>query len=816
MVEAETRSIGRYQVIDKLGEGGMAVVYKCYDPQLDRLVAVKMMRTSLIGEKMRQRFDREARALGQLGHPHIVKVLDYGELEGNPYLVMEYIEGGQTLKDLMGKALPVEQVARLLLPVAEALAYAHRQHIIHRDIKPGNVLITKGGEVKLADFGIAKMEEGGKDATGLTGTGEAVGTPEYMAPEQIIGGEVTERADIYALGIVLYEMLSGKKPYGGNTPMEIMLEKLRKEVPRLRDDLPGAPLEAERLVRAATAKEASERLESAEMFAEGLRRLLESDVTMTAPVRHKLQRAVLIRKFIGWLIVIGLFTLIGIVIGFRSVGEKTVNEPMAILPEPSRTGMVTSTPTPLFEIFASPAPTFTLTPTPQELDNPSPSPVATLTVMPTKGILRPVIQESNLQEIELLHAINLPLYQWPEVTYSADGNLMAMVFTTGLLQVWDLTEWETVFRANLPEKKDLEVYRNFDTDFLFSPDGHEAVMMVEHGFEVRRVNDWTIRLQLLDPEADPINFSLSPNGQYLAGLFVPANWDPETLDETQVEHLVRLWSIQEGYLMHEITVVGDVTYLQFSPDSQLLIIPTNYSAFSNLLNSGYNRDYMRFATSLLVFRAGDGGYKARLDDEYLGVFSADSHFYAGKYLWDLSGCTKEIDICGRQIGQLRSPGYRFDSQKTFYDENHLFTTLGRIWDTQTGKVFYTIEEVSRFRDSVFVSNQNLLVIETDNELVFYDLQRFYSLFSLPEVNFGSIGYFGRNLSPDETLLATRQSELLRVRRVSDGGLLYTFDNVPDVLGLEFSPDGRYLIVMNQPTQSIVAVSFWGLPLQQDQ
>jgi serine/threonine protein kinase len=203
MTDFTGQTIGRYHIIEALGEGGMATVYKAFDTRLERNVAIKVIRTDLFGttvlNRMLKRFEREAKVLAKLSHPNIVKVLDYGEHDGAPYLVMEYLPGGTLKQKLAGRQISWQDAIRLLMPVARALAHAHASGIIHRDIKPSNILITQTGEPMLSDFGIAKILEN-ETTTELTTSGAGIGTPDYMAPEQGMG-QADERADVYALGI---------------------------------------------------------------------------------------------------------------------------------------------------------------------------------------------------------------------------------------------------------------------------------------------------------------------------------------------------------------------------------------------------------------------------------------------------------------------------------------------------------------------------------------------------------------------------------------------------------------------------------------
>ncbi|MEI7990393.1 MAG: serine/threonine-protein kinase, partial [Chloroflexota bacterium] len=229
MPELIGQSIGRYQIVAPLGEGGMATVYKAFDTRLESDVAIKFIRRENIPanqmERMIVRFEREAKRMAKFQHPNIVKVMDYGEYQGSPYLVMPYLPGG-TLKDMLkarrGSPLPYSEAARLLAPVGRALQYAHEEDTIHRDVKPANILLTKGGQPMLADFGVAKILDLEEGQT-LTGTGMGVGTPKYMAPEQW-KNQVLPQTDVYALGVVFYEMITGRVPYDAETPAG-MLEK---------------------------------------------------------------------------------------------------------------------------------------------------------------------------------------------------------------------------------------------------------------------------------------------------------------------------------------------------------------------------------------------------------------------------------------------------------------------------------------------------------------------------------------------------------------------------------------------------------------
>ncbi len=270
-------SVGRYHILEPLGEGGMAAVYKAYDTRLEREVAIKFLRTELFGEavleQLFKRFEREAKVLARMAHFHIVKIHDYGEHEGAPYLVMEYVPGG-TLKARLGRPIPWAEAIELLLPVARALEYAHQRGVLHRDIKPSNVLITEGGEPLLSDFGIAKILEAG-ESQAITSTGVGIGTPEYMAPEQGLAQPVDGRTDVYALGVVLYEMLTGRKPYTADTPTAVLIKQIHDPLPDPRASVPDLPFEVEKVLLKALAKQPEFRYGSMSEMVKAMENLLK-------------------------------------------------------------------------------------------------------------------------------------------------------------------------------------------------------------------------------------------------------------------------------------------------------------------------------------------------------------------------------------------------------------------------------------------------------------------------------------------------------------------------------------------------------------
>ena len=272
MTDLIGKTLGRYQIVEQLGKGGMAAVYKAFDARLERHVAVKVILPGRqYSQEFLKRFEREAKTMAQLSHSNIVKVLDYGEQDGIPYLVMSYLPGG-TLEGRLGRPMPYREAARMLMPIAQALEYAHQNKMVHRDVKPANILFSSSGQPVLTDFGITKLLEKENTITVLTRPGAGIGTPEYMAPEQW-GGTVTPRVDIYALGVVFYELVTGRLPYTADNPASVLIKKVNEPFPRPSSFVPELPGEVEIVIFSALARNPDERYPDMGAFTQALERL---------------------------------------------------------------------------------------------------------------------------------------------------------------------------------------------------------------------------------------------------------------------------------------------------------------------------------------------------------------------------------------------------------------------------------------------------------------------------------------------------------------------------------------------------------------
>jgi serine/threonine protein kinase len=259
--------IGRYEIKSELGRGGMATVYRAFDPSFDREVAIKVLPREMMHDpQFRARFDREVKMVAGLEHPSIVPVYDVGDEDGQPYFVMRFMTGG-SLSALIAKGkMSVEETAHIVGKIAQGLTYAHKKGIIHRDLKPDNILFDDNGDPFISDFGIAKLTE---STSSLTGSG-VIGTPAYMSPEQAQGNEIDGRSDVYGLGVIVYQMLSGHQPYNADTPMGVVVKHITEPVPEILTMVPNLPIEVDQIIRSSMAKDKTKRYSTAVDLAKAL------------------------------------------------------------------------------------------------------------------------------------------------------------------------------------------------------------------------------------------------------------------------------------------------------------------------------------------------------------------------------------------------------------------------------------------------------------------------------------------------------------------------------------------------------------------
>ncbi len=274
MSDLTGQTLGKYQIVERLGRGGMADVYKAYQPGLDRYVAIKVMHPHLADQpEFIKRFEREARAVARLRHQYIIQVFDFDVQDERYFMVMEYVEGSRTLKEVLadlsakGERLTLAQILSIIAKIADALDYAHHQGMIHRDVKPSNILMPDADNPLLSDFGIARLA----GLAGLTATNMSIGTPAYMAPELGKGEQASAQSDIYALGIVLYECLTGAPPYDADTPFGVILKHINAPLVLPHTVISNLPDDVERIILKSLAKDPADRYASAGQMRDALK-----------------------------------------------------------------------------------------------------------------------------------------------------------------------------------------------------------------------------------------------------------------------------------------------------------------------------------------------------------------------------------------------------------------------------------------------------------------------------------------------------------------------------------------------------------------
>jgi len=275
-----TRKIGRYEILERVGQGGMGVLYRAHDPVLDRDVAIKMMLVDLAAEPgARERFEREARAVAKLQHRNVVTIHEFGETDGSPYIVMEFL-GGHDLEALMRRRPPLrlDEKLDIVIQLCAGLGFAHERGIVHRDVKPSNVRVLEDGTVKILDFGIAKMAQ-----SSTTARGQVLGSPSYMAPELLTEGPIDGRADLFSTGVLLYELLSGRKPFAGDSPTAIVYQILHAQPPALASLVPDLPPQLATIVERALEKDPARRYARASELMADLQLVRLAAVTLSGP-----------------------------------------------------------------------------------------------------------------------------------------------------------------------------------------------------------------------------------------------------------------------------------------------------------------------------------------------------------------------------------------------------------------------------------------------------------------------------------------------------------------------------------------------------
>lgn len=627
-------TIERYKIAKELGRGGMAIVYRAVDTMLDRKVAVKIILSDSSNkeksEKLLKRFNREARVLASLSHPNIVKVLDYGEYESAPYLVMEFIAGG-ALKSKIGKPIPYAEAATLLAPVARALQHAHQQKIVHRDVKPENILINDSDQLMLSDFGILKLVDT-EESHGLTGTGKIVGTPAYMSPEQIRGREVDGRADMYSLGIVFFEMVTGRKPYNANAAIELSMQHLHDPIPKAKQLVRDLPVEVDQIIARSIAKNPEDRYPNMGAFAQALEKLSGTTARTTTGERRamiaaeekqlaeKKQQAekkpgrTFSPRYVYITAAIIIFLGIGIFAFRRNIANLVANN--------------TVTDAPVISTAAPTKPPPTLAPTEQAEATSTASPesatatpdVISLNALQPQNISQ-VVQISRIDKISVLKMDWIESGNWlinagsNAVSFidaksstvaqkvSLDGgiplsmavaNNQVYILLNNSIKVIDIETFKVV--------KTISPITGGATSIAASPDGKLLALGIsDNKTQLLNVEDGSV-VRNLKSNYGGWSVSFSPDSQYVIGgtsqgilkwETATGLWQPTTGGQDKTvksltfshdgktvagggDGFIYFWNVEDGALLRQVDdeKIGVVNSMDFSPDDALLVSGT--------------------------------------------------------------------------------------------------------------------------------------------------------------------------------------------------------------------------------------------------
>ncbi len=483
--------IGRYEIRAELGRGGMATVYHGYDPRFEREVAVKVLPSELLHSdpQFKLRFEREAKIIAQLEHPSIVPVYDVGEENGQPYFVMRYMNGGSLAERIKTKVMTVEEAVKILGQIAPGLDEAHSKGIVHRDLKPSNILFDAKGMPYISDFGIAKLSQ--SQASSVTGSA-IIGTPAYMAPEQAAGETVDGRSDIYALGIILFEMLTGRQPYEADTPMAVAIKHITDPVPHILEANPSLPPDVDAIIQKAMAKRKEDRFSTAVELVDALRMVGSNAPTQMRTVKVAPKTVAAVEKEAApvakrplnlWLIVVPLL-LLGMIGGGYALLTR-INRPVeteAPVISPTQTSPPTSlppSPEPTQQAPLLPPPTDTPPPTSTFTPEPPKAPVIggadKIAFVSNNEIWLMNVDGSNLEQVTFDGAQKTDL-QWvpPDYRY--------LLFITGkIVKYYDIQSGAVDTLVNFPAEVSLDAFR-------VSHDGKQVMIAMSNNIFVVSFN----------------------------------------------------------------------------------------------------------------------------------------------------------------------------------------------------------------------------------------------------------------------------------------------------------------------------------------
>jgi len=824
------KKLGQYILLEQLGEGGMAKVYNALDTRVDSNVAIKVILPSKrSSEIFIQQFEQEAKALANLTHTNIVKVLNYGVQDDQPYLVMEYISGG-TLKEAMGQKLPWQTAAAVLAPIARALDYVHQQQIVHRDVKPANILLQEDFSPMLSDFGILKLLEE-KEEKGDSAIGSGVGTPEYMPPEQGMGKNVDFRADIYSLGIVFYEMVTGHKAFTADTPMAIVIKHITDEI-----RLPSAidrniPKFVERAILRAVQKNPEDRYLSMGHFADVLELISLGDKTTTKEVtRISMQKAPSKRKPFPVAFVSALVLILTSVSYFTiSYFQSTQTTETPVLAPVNMTEEIV-TPSPTIEIKPTSLPQSTSIPTMVPELQPK------LSLLGTPFAAK---QSSKFEEIARwgIGGVNATIW-------SPDGSEIALGTTSGIfiydatsrkLNLFIDTKFDVVAMAYNPESGTNEITAGSLDGTVVTVNGKTGEVLQTYKYKLPESK----RIEI-PPHGAVTAISYSPKGKYFAVGYQNGviNYYESlssstlyTFDEPPFinglvldgrymyvstgKNSISIWNLQSQTKDENLSLKAPpqtrITKLSLSNQGgQFLLGENDIGGVVYVWNTGDSRLIKSFtitdgkATNFAF--SGDDTYIAiGLDNGTIQIFEAPM---VNSSAAENAKASQPIAVTTTMGGEIRSI--------SFSPHEHIMAAGNWgggavLWNAEDGKNIASLAKGMGGINELYISNDGswLTTSHTDGIVRIWDVNSAAEYHTFE-------GYLPRGapFSPNNQLLATihspgkNQPDAIQIVELKSGNIVAELPNIPKNSFVQFTNDNKLLITGTEDSARVWDVSTW--------
>lgn len=822
MNEVFGKKLGQYVLLEQLGEGGMAKVYNALDTRAESNVAIKVILPSKRASSVfLQQFELEAKALANLTHTNIVKVLNYGVQDGQPYLVMEYVQGG-TLKEAMTHKLPWQTAAAILAPIARALDYVHQQQIVHRDVKPSNILLHEDFRPMLSDFGILKVLEG-RDEKVESAISAGIGTPEYMSPEQGMGKDVDFRADIYSLGLVFYEMITGQKPYTADSPMAIVVKHITDELPLPTQIDKNIPKYVERVILRAVQKNPQSRYISMGHFADALELIALGDkaspqtINRISREKEKRQRSFSILSLSIVLVALILGTSI-FAYNYFTLGTQQTSVPL-----PTDTIVVKKTATP--SIPDPPTSTAISIPTEAPAATPVPAVLPNLSLLGTPLVFN---QTSQVREIARwgIGGVNM-------VTWSPDGQVIALGTTSGIFLYDSQTKEQTVFIDTQFNVLVLSFNLAGNRITAGSPNGIVNSWDSTTGILVQSYSYTRPRSGTITSDTAVTAISYSVDGIHLAvgyrnGAINFFSAGEDTADQAfenypTVKDLaispdgrfiyasngtrdISVWGIQAGSKSNTLTSLTPTNRLSLSNNQEWLLTGGDASSVYlwNLFESKHVTSFTNLGGAVTTFDFSS-------DDKYIviGLSTGEIKIFT----------MPAVEEYSRTHVPLQSiMGYKERVLSIASAPNQLVVASGnledglKLWDIQTGENIFSLNASRRAIEEIYLSNDGSWLASSHEDR----LVRIWNVNEAQEAYAPFEGFLpaGMPFSPDSNFLAyvyflpNNRGQVTRVVELESGRTVAELPGYTNNTFVQFTDDSKLLVMGTPYSARIWDVATW--------